>query len=129
MKSGNARADSENDKSLFWGKSIDKELDMPLAFYLHLKRTVPRSTNAQRTRQENTPRVRRAFVKINKRAANAGSNLLKLLSALSAIAAPGTGTLQNLCTFLVRMPALGAALGGERSEQSLIGYPERRERR
>ena len=36
MKSDNARADSENDKSLFWGKSIDKELDMPLAFYFHL---------------------------------------------------------------------------------------------
>ena len=30
--------------------------------YLYIKRTVPRSTNARRTRQENTPRVRRAFV-------------------------------------------------------------------
>ena len=37
-------------------------------------------------------------------------NLLKLLSALSAIAAPSAGTLQNLCTFLVRVPALGAVM-------------------
>ena len=37
-------------------------------------------------------------------------NLLKLLTALSAIAAPSAGTLQNLCTFLVRVPALGAAM-------------------
>ena len=37
-------------------------------------------------------------------------NLLKLLSALSAIAAPSAGTLQNLCTFLGRVPALGAAM-------------------
>ena len=37
-------------------------------------------------------------------------NLLELLSALSAIAAPSAGTLQNLCTFLVRVLALGAAM-------------------
>ena len=37
-------------------------------------------------------------------------NLLKLLSALSAIAAPSAGTLQNLCTFLGRVPALGAVM-------------------
>ena len=37
-------------------------------------------------------------------------NLLKLLSALSAIAAPSASTLQNLCTFLGRVPALGAAM-------------------
>ena len=37
-------------------------------------------------------------------------NLLKLLSALSAIATPSTSTLQNLCTFLVRVPALGAPM-------------------
>ena len=37
-------------------------------------------------------------------------NLLKLLSALSAIAALSAGTLQNLCTFLGRVPALGAAM-------------------
>ena len=40
----------------------------------------------------------------------AQDNLSKLLTALSAIAAPSTGTLQNLCTFLVRVPALGAAM-------------------
>ena len=40
----------------------------------------------------------------------AQDNLLKLLIALSAIAAPSDGTLQNLCTFLVRVPALGAAM-------------------
>ena len=34
-------------------------------------------------------------------------NLSKLLTAL---AAPNDGTLQNLCTFLVRVPALGAAM-------------------
>ena len=33
-----------------------------------------------------------------------------LLAALSTIAAPCAGTLQNLCTFLVRVPALGAAM-------------------
>ena len=37
-------------------------------------------------------------------------NLSKLLTALSAIAAPSTGTLKNLCTFLVRVLALGAAM-------------------
>ena len=37
-------------------------------------------------------------------------NLLKLLSALSAIAALSAGTLQNLCTFLGRVPALRAAM-------------------
>ena len=39
-------------------------------------------------------------------APHAQDNLLKLLTALSAI----TGTLKNLCTFLVRVPALGAAM-------------------
>ena len=37
-------------------------------------------------------------------------NLLKLLSALSVIAAPSAGTLQNMCTFLGRVPALGAVM-------------------
>ena len=37
-------------------------------------------------------------------------DLLKLLSALSALAAPSAGTLQNLCTFLGRVPVLGAAM-------------------
>ena len=48
--------------------------------------------------------------KVNKSAANAGRVHLLLLSALSAIAAPSAGTLQNLCTFLGRVPALGAAM-------------------
>ena len=61
-------------------------------------------------------------------ALRAQDNLSKLLAALSAIAAPSAGTLQKLCTFLVRVPALGVALYGERGEQSLIGYPERGER-
>ena len=29
---------------------------------------------------------------------------------LSAIAAPSAGTLQNLCTYLVRVPVLGAVM-------------------
>ena len=37
---------------------------------------------------------------------HAQDNLSKLLTALSAIAPPSDGTLQNLCTFLVRVPAL-----------------------
>ena len=74
------------------------------------KRTVARSTRVRQTRQKNTPRIRRAFVEINKRAANAGSVHLLLLSALSAIATPSASTLQNLCTFLGRVPALGAAM-------------------
>ena len=40
----------------------------------------------------------------------AQDNLSKLLTVLSAIAAPSNGTLQNLCTFLVRVPALGAIM-------------------
>ena len=36
--------------------------------------------------------------------------LVKQLTAPSIIAAPSAGTLQNLCTFLVRVPALGAAM-------------------
>ena len=51
-------------------------------YLLIIKRTLPRSTNARG----------------------------KLLSALSAIAALSAGTLQNLCTFLGRVPALGAAM-------------------
>ena len=43
-------------------------------------------------------------------APRAQDNLSKLLTALSAIAAPSAGTLQNLCTFLGRVPALGAAM-------------------
>ena len=43
-------------------------------------------------------------------APRAQDNLSKLLTALSVIAAPSAGTLQNLCTFLVRVPALGAAM-------------------
>ena len=58
----------------------------------------------------NTPHVRRAFVEINTRVAKVGIVHLLLLSALSAIAAPSAGTLQNLCTLLVRVPALGAAM-------------------
>ena len=58
----------------------------------------------------NTPRVRRAFVENFSDAPRAQDNLSKLLPALSAIAAPSAGTLQNLCTFLVRVPALGAAM-------------------
>ena len=76
----------------------------------HFKRTVAKSTRARRTRQKTTPRVRRAFVEINKHTANAGSVHLLLLSALSVIAAPSAGTLQNLCTFLGRVPALGVAM-------------------
>ena len=56
----------------------------PYLYYV-IKRTFLRSTNARRTRG-------------------------KLLSALSAIAAPSAGTLQNLCTILVRVPALRAAM-------------------
>ena len=62
------------------------------------------------TQQVNTPRVRCAFVENFSKAPRAQDNLSKLLTALSAIAAPSAGTLQNLCTFLVRVPALGAAM-------------------
>ena len=43
-------------------------------------------------------------------APRAQDNLSKLLTALSAIADPSAGTLQNLCTFLGWVPALGAAM-------------------
>ena len=43
-------------------------------------------------------------------APRAQDNLSKLLTALSAIAAPSAGTLQNLYTFLVRVSALGVAM-------------------
>ena len=46
-------------------------------------------------------------------APRAQDNLSKLLTALSTIATPSDCTLQNLCTFLVRVSALEAALGGE----------------
>ena len=58
----------------------------------------------------NFPRVHHAFVDFKKRAANAWSVHLLLLSALSAIAVPSTSTLQNLCTFLGRVPVLGAGM-------------------
>ena len=76
------------------------------------KRTVARShhnarcaSRTRRTRQVNSPRVRRAFVENFSDAPRAQDNLSKLLTALFAIAA-----LQNLYTFLVRVPALGAAM-------------------
>ena len=65
---------------------------------------------ASRARQVNTPRVRRAFVENFSNAPRAHDNLSKLLTALSTIAAPSAGNLQNLCTFFVRVPALGAAM-------------------
>ena len=43
-------------------------------------------------------------------ALRAQDNLSKLLTILSANAAPSAGTLQNLCIFLVRVPALGAVM-------------------
>ena len=63
----------------------------------------------------------RALDLVNKSAVSAASitlsdapgprdNQSKLLTVLSAIAAPSDGTLQNLCTFLVRVPALRAAM-------------------
>ena len=61
-------------------------------------------------RQVNTPCVFRAFDENFSDAHRAHDNLSKLLTALSAIAAPSAGTLQNVCTFLVRVPALGAAM-------------------
>ena len=77
-----------------------------------IKRTVPRSTNARRTRQETLP------ARLLK-STNARRTRGKLLSALSAIAAPSAGTLQNLCTFLGRVPALGAAM----AESALSNFP------
>ena len=54
----------------------------------------------------------------------AQDNLSKLLTALSTIAAPSAGNLtKNVHNFL-KVPAPGAALGGERG-----GYPECGERR
>ena len=47
----------------------------------------------------------------------AQDNLSKSLTCSSPSAAPSTGTLEILCTFLVRVPVLGAALGGECGEQ------------
>ena len=82
-----------------------------------LKRRVARShsnarraSRARRTQQVNTPRVRRAFVENFSVAHRAQDNLSKLLAALSAITTASDGTIQNLCTFLVRVPALGAAM-------------------
>ena len=50
-------------------------------------------------------------VKLNfSNALSAQDHLSKLVTRLSAIAAPSASTLQNLCTFLVRVPALGAAM-------------------
>ena len=46
-------------------------------------------------------------------------NLLKLLSTLSAIAAPSAGTLQNFCTFFVRGAELGAAMAESAVRNSL----------
>ena len=67
-----------------------------MSWPIFLKRTAARSRRASRAWQVNTPRAQ--------------DNLSKLLAALSAIAAPSAGTLQNLCIFLVRVPALGAAM-------------------
>ena len=43
------------------------------------------------------------------------------LTGLSAIAAPSASTLQNLCTFLVRVPALGAAMAVSNSSTRARG--------
>ena len=60
--------------------------------------------------QVNTPRVRHTFVENFSDAPRAQDNLTKLLTALSAIAAHSAGTLQNLSTFFIRVPVLGAAM-------------------
>ena len=67
----------------------------------------------------NTPRVRSAFVENFSDAPRAQDNLSKLLTALSAITAPSAGTLQNWCTFLGIVPALGAAM----AESALSNTP------
>ena len=91
---------------------------------MNLKRTVARShrnvrraSRAWRTRQVNTPRVRRAFVEHFSDAPHAQDNLSKLLTALSAIAAPSAGTLQNLCTFFSKGAGARGGDGGDRCKQ------------
>ena len=74
---------------------------------------MPRIKSAANVASEHSPLSPRSW-----RAANALLATLPALrityqscfAALSAIAAPSAGTLQNLCTFLVRVPALGAAM-------------------
>ena len=68
-------------------------------------------------------------VKLNLRdAPRAQDNLSKLLAALSAITAPTTGTLQNLCTFLVRVPVLGTVMVESVLRLMLATRKERSER-
>ena len=78
----------------------------------HLKRTVARSSRARRTRQVNTPRVRRAFVENFSDAPHAQDTLSKLLTALSAI---------------VHIFGKGAGArggdGGERAKQQQVNTP------
>ena len=84
---------------------------------LFIKRTVARShsnarraSRARRTRQRNTPLVRRAFVENFSDAPRAQDNLSKLLTALSAIAAPSASTLTKNVHKFWRVPALEAAM-------------------
>ena len=87
---------------------------------LIIKRTVARSHAMLAARQERGKRGKwtlPAFaalliaVKLTlSDAPRAQDNLSKLLTALSAIAAPSAGTFQNLCTFLVRVPTLGVVM-------------------
>ena len=73
-------------------------------------RNAHRASRVWRTWQVKTPCLRCAFVENFSNALRAQDNLSKLLTVLSAIAAPSACTLQNLCTFLVRVPALGAVM-------------------
>ena len=82
------------------------------------KRTVPRSTNARRTRQKALP----AFAARLLKSTNARRTRGKLLSTLSAIAAPSASTLQNLCTFLGKVPALGAAMAESAVKKKIIKF-------
>ena len=105
--------------SLYMFNSLENHLPILIwkSLLYSFKRTVARShrnarraSRAQRMLQVNTPRVRNTFVENFKDAPRAQDNLSKLLTTLFAIVAPSAGTLQNLCTFLVRVPALGAAM-------------------
>ena len=80
---------------------------------------VGRASRAQRTRQVNTPRVRRAFVENFSYAPRAQDNLSKLLTTLSAIAAPSAGTLQKFMHIFGK----GVVTAVRETNQSLVSLP------
>ena len=80
-------------------------------------RNAHRASRVWRTWQVKTPRLRCAFVENFSDALRAQDNLSKLLTALSAIAAPSADTLTKKCAQILKEAGARGGDGGEHGKQ------------